>query len=446
MAQRPPSKRRFQKRCKPAAQRAPDMSLAKTVDLTIEGLNKRGEGIAHDEGAEVSIAYTAPGDKVTARVAGDRGWLETLHEPGPARDHPVCELYGDCGGCSLQHLSADFQRQWKEDFVRDCLSAEGVAVPQITPSPVFRANSRRRATLSVDRSGAQPVIGFKARRTHKIIPMTECHILLPSLFSAVRALPEIFQALPKNWISFSIRLTACDNGIDVDLMGAGPINDIHAKRMERLSALLNKHAVTRLSIDGEPLLFTQTPIVRFDDIGVELPPGGFLQASREGQAALLTAVSAGLAGFGLKANAKIADLFSGCGAFSLPLARKWQVFAVDNDAAGIAALTRTARATSGLKPVTTEVRDLFRQPLMADEINRFDALVLDPPRAGAPAQVKAINESTLAHFISVSCNPASFARDARILGKGGYTLQSISLIDQFAFTPHVELVGVFERK
>ena len=447
MANRPFHNKRSKHRRKRAAPALADEHLAKSIDATIEGLNKRSEGIVLDGGREISIPYTAPGDKITARVAGERGWIEAIHEPGPERHEPVCRLYTNCGGCSLQHLTPAFQRHWKEEFVRACLTAEGVGVPDIVPSPEFATNSRRRATLSVNRSGGEagPVIGFKAKRTHKIIPMSECHILLPSLFNAVQALPELLESLPKNWILFSVRLTSCDNGIDLDIMGAGAITDIHAKRLERLSASLTRLGITRLSIEGEPLLFTQPPIVRFDDIAVELPPGGFLQASREGHAALLEAVRLGLDGTGLKANAKIADLFSGCGAFTLPLARQWQVFAADNDSAGINALMRTVRAATGLKPVASEVRDLFRQPLLPDELNRFDALVLDPPRAGAPAQAKTINDSKVAHIISVSCNPASFARDARILQKGGYVLKTIRLIDQFAFTPHVELVGVFER-
>jgi len=399
------------------------------------------------------VAYTAPGDQITARVSGREGLLVDVIEPGPSRDKPVCGLYSDCGGCALQHLTPEFQRDWKGQRVRDALISEGVAVPDITPSPVFPANSRRRATLSVARISDGSVIGFKARKTHTIVPMTECHILLPELFEAITSLPPLLALFPTSWRTFSIRLTACDNGFDLDILGDNRVNsatvlaveDFDVGAMERLGSMMAARSICRFSVAGNPVMFSEPPVVQFDGLAVNLPPGGFLQASRQGQSALLDTVKDALNVFGVKPGAMIADLFSGCGAFALPLARRYKVFAADSDAAGIDALNTAANSTSGLKPLEAQTRDLYQAPMMADELNRFEIVILDPPRAGAPAQVKALNASTVERIISVSCNPQSFARDARILGKGGFRLMRLTLVDQFIFSPHVELVGVFDR-
>ncbi|MEL6791461.1 MAG: TRAM domain-containing protein [Pseudomonadota bacterium] len=425
-----------------------DFDAAPTVEATIERLSDKGDGVAMVDDQPVFVPYTATGDLVTFKRVDGHGRLMSVVSPGPDRHAatypPPCVLFGDCGGCSFQHLTRAAEDLWKQSLVMDALLAEGIAAPPLSLAPRLPVAARRRVTLSAQRHGADVVVGFRAKRSHRIVPMTMCAVVTPALFAVIEQLPQVLHLLPRHWNTLTIRLTQCDNGFDLDISDVpnAEIDPMVAEEFARAARMLD---IIRVAINGVPIITHEAPMVLVDDIPVAIPPGAFLQASRAGQESLIDLVAAGLSSFAIKPGALVADLFSGCGTFSLPITRHHQVYAADNDAPGIDALVHAHRHYQGLKPLTANARDLCRQPLLADELNRFTAIVLDPPRAGAPAEVKQIAESTVPCLVYVSCNPKSFARDARLLAKGGFTLQALTLVDQFAHSPHVEVVGVFGR-
>ena len=271
----------------------------------------------------------------------------------------------------------------------------------------------------------------------------------PNLLPVIQTLPNLLDALVRDGVMLA-RITRCTNGIDLDLDYNDGEKDFSGHNLAKLSDGINNNSLSnkiiRVSHRGVPQITFATPLVHFDGVPVALPPGGFLQASIEGHHALLRSVREALRAGGIKPGTKIADLFSGCGAFSLPLARHHPVVAFDNDAPAIASLETASHHEPGLKQVQAICRDLFRHPLMPDEIRDCGAIILDPPRAGAPAQVKQIAQSDVPVIVYASCNPKSFARDARILLAGGYHLRTIQPIDQFAHSPHIELVALFTQQ
>lgn len=434
-----------------------DYDAAPMFEARIDRLNDRGEGVATictDNKAEIAeaqitVPYTAAGDLVRLRHIDGHGRLISVLEAGPDRRTPACPLFGDCGGCSFQHLTSNAEDQWKEELVEHALAREGVNCPPNPRAPRLPIAARRRVTVSAERRGDGFVLGFKAKRSHRLVPLTTCLVLAPALFQLTQRLPALLARLPAQWSALTVKVTHCANGFDLDLTNSSAaMSDVmvdEARAVEALARAARDLNILRIAINGETVMVHEDPIVVFDRIPVAMPPGAFLQASVEGQASLIRLVMDALGSVGLKSGDYVADLFSGCGTFTLPMARHYQVYAADNDAPGIAALTQAHRQQQGLKPVKAEVRDLYRQPLMADELARFAAIVMDPPRAGAPAQVKALASSPSSRLVYVSCNPKSFARDARLLASGGFALKNIALVDQFAHSPHVELVGVFAR-
>jgi len=314
---------------------------------------------------------------------------------------------------------------------------------EIISSPEIPNNVRRRATFSVARAEQYAQFGFHARNTHKIVSLEECHILKPDLYAFYEKLPSLIDVFPMNWKKFTLQINSTRAGFDVNVLGNMEHEELSAKNYEALGAVLGKLPVTRFSINGEALLtFTHSQVL-FGEVPVPIPPGAFLQASDEGQRALLDAVLKILEKNSISSGVKIADLFCGCGAFALPLSRDFHVFGCDNHQGAIDALASAHRGVSGLKPVSAQMRDLFRQPLLPDELDQFEVVIFDPPRAGAPAQAKQLAQAHVPVIIGVSCNPKTFATDARLLKAGGYTLSQVQMVDQFAYSPHIELVGYF---
>lgn len=408
--------------------------------VRIEDVGASGDGVAIVDGARVYTPLTAPGDLAEIDFAGDRGRLIALAENGPDRVEAPCRHYGDCGGCSLQHLSRDYYRRWKRRRVVEALAREGLDEAAVGETIETPAASRRRAVFAVRKTAAGVLLGFNARRSSQISAIDGCLVLhadISSRLPALRALAAKIDAA-----AFDLAATLCDNGLDLAI--AGKAKEPRGASLAGLIAAARAADATRLSFNGEILALIAPPLVRIGDIAVTPPPGGFLQASREGEAALIALVNEGAAG-----ARKVADLFSGCGTFALPLARLATVLAVDGDAASIEALAKAAAAAqaAGLKinPVRTELRDLFERPLTAKELKGFDAVIFDPPRAGAAAQAAEIAASGVATVIGVSCNPATFARDAALLKSGGYSLKQATPVDQFVWSAHVELVGVFRK-
>ncbi len=405
--------------------------------------------MADHQGREVAVPYTLPGETIRASISGMTGSLEKVLTPSPDRVSPRCPLFGRCGGCALQHMPRAAERQWKSDEVVTALEREGVTDITIYPSAAFRPDRRQRAVLAARMVGGQVILGFRARRSHTIIPLETCHILHKSLFAAIRRLPSLLLDLLADGDEAIIRVTACVNGFDLDLSAAVHGRDrarllFDPRVLEKVGSMMARQDICRLSVDGEPQLTLADPIIDFDGIPVCLPPGGFLQASMESYQAILNAVRLRIEAV-VPEKSVIADLFCGSGAFALPLARRYRVCAWDSEGAAIAALTMAAGQGAQRLPVLARRRDLFRRPLEPDELQDFAAVIVDPPRAGAPQQMRAFARSTVPHIIYVSCNPKSFARDVRLLAAGGYRLTDIQLVDQFAYSPHIELVGTLKR-
>lgn len=403
------------------------------MTLTVVRLGHLGEGIAE---GPVYIPRTLPGEVVTGAIEGDRLTRPKIVTPSADRVTAPCRHYRFCGGCGLMHASDSFLEGWKREVVRTALAARGIAAELVGPftSP---PNSRRRAVLSGRRLRSGPVVGFHAPASGTVTAIPDCRLLAPQLLAALPACEELTALLGSR--KGGIRLTLAASGAGPDLAVTGT-RALTGPDRATLAALADRHDLARLAVDGETIVTRRPPAQTFGGIRVVPPPGGFLQATAEGEAALRSAVLAGTAG-----ARRVADLFAGCGTFALPLSARAEVHAVEADADMLAALDAAWRRAGGLKTVTTETRDLFRRPLGADELARLDAVVIDPPRAGAEAQMREIARSPVPRVVAVSCNPVSFARDAAILAAAGFRPGPVTLVDQFRWSSHIELVAAFAR-
>ncbi|WP_027164653.1 class I SAM-dependent RNA methyltransferase [Mesorhizobium sp. WSM3224] len=404
--------------------------------FTIARLGSQGDGIANAEGGEVFIPFTLPGETVTAARQKDRATLMSVLEASPLRIDPACRHFTECGGCALQHYEAEAYRQWKREKVVQALKGKGIAC-EIAALVPCAPHSRRRVTFSARRAEAGMQLGFVRALSSEIIPIEECPISLPAIVSALdrlRALADLICATPK---AFHMTVTVTASGLDIAVHDAGKLGD-NQRRIA--SNFVMAEGLARLSVDGEIIVEPKKPVVQFGSVAVAMPPGAFLQATEAAEQTM-----ASLVGQHLSRAKKVADLFAGCGSFALRLGAKSEVHAVEGDAAALAALDRAFRFASGLKRVTSERRDLFRRPLTFKELNAFDGVVFDPPRAGAEDQSKQIARSDVPLVAAVSCNPVTLARDLRILIDGGYTLKAVTPIDQFLWSPHVEAVALLEK-
>lgn len=423
-----------------------DRVAPKLVELVIEGVGRFGDGVAMYEGKPVYIPFTANGDLVLARIEGKRGdglaglLIEVL-TPGPLRAEPPCRHFGACGGCSLQHLDLDAYRSWKRGLVAVALARQGFADAPLNPLVSIPPGTRRRASFAFARVGAGVMLGFNARATHKVVDVEECLLVDPRLAALLPPLRTILAEVVAPGRSGDVALTLTDNGLDL-LIEVEASLDLFDR--EKLATFAEAHDLARLSwrrpgAGGiEPLATRRPAMVEMGGVPVELPPGAFLQPSTEGErmiAALVTAAAG---------DARhVVDLFSGCGTLTFPLARKAKVHAVEGDAAALAALK--AAADGAHLAITTEARDLARRPLLPEEFKPYSVAVFDPPRSGAPEQAENLAKGGPPLLVAVSCNPVSFAHDARLLAEGGYDLKAVTPIDQFPWSAHLELVAVFKR-
>lgn len=408
--------------------------MAETV--TIEALGHRGDGIVRDPWGPLYVPFTLPGERVLIEREGERGRLVELLEPSPQRVAPVCRHFGRCGGCSLQMLPLPATRKLKREFVVAALSQQGLTLDVEEPIGVG-LGGRRRATMTAINAGGQISLGYHERLSHRLVDVEECPVLAQPIASRLPALRRLLAPLIPTRRPVRIFVLQSAGGLDVALEGARlPDPDVTAK----LAVEARAAGLARLSVDGDPLLTLAQPIVEIAGIRVVPPPGAFVQASAEAEAAMSALILEHLG----RAR-RVADLFCGVGAFSFALAQHAPVHAVDSNEAALAALSVGARNAPGLKKLTTERRDLFAFPLAADELEEFDAVVLDPPYAGARAQTSTLTASRVPLIAAVSCNPATFARDARILVDGGYTLAHVVPVDQFIYSAETEVVGLFHR-
>jgi 23S rRNA (uracil1939-C5)-methyltransferase len=386
------------------------------------------------------VPYTLPGETVEVEsVPGhpDRRHLLRVETASPERVEPFCPHFGICGGCAIQHWTPARYQEWKRSLVIDALAQAGLDAP-VDELIDAHGDGRRRATFHA-RLGARDIleVGFAALRAHHIVGIDRCPVLAPSLDGAIPAAWAIAEALKPQNKPLDIQVTATDSGIDMDVRGSGALN---SARMGVLARLAATHKLARLTRHSELIAQRATPSVMVGRAHVTLPPGSFLQATVAGEQALAQLVQHHVG------NAKvIADLFCGLGPFALRLAERARIIAFDADTDAIAALKQATNMTSGLKPIEAETRDLFKRPLYAQELKRVDALVFDPPRQGAEAQARELAKSAVPVVVAVSCNAATFARDVRLLVDGGYRLKSVTPVDQFRHSAHVEIVAMLER-
>ncbi|RAI42956.1 class I SAM-dependent RNA methyltransferase [Rhodoplanes roseus] len=411
-----------------------------TEHLTIGSLGRRGDGVADGPGETVYVPYALPGETVEVEaVPGhpDRRRLVRVDVASPDRIAPICPHFGVCGGCATQHVAPDLYRVWKRGLLVEALRAAGLDAP-VDDLVDAHGDGRRRVTLHA-RRGTHDIlqVGFAAQRAHDIVPIDRCPITAPGLKGTIEAAWAIAEALHPLRKPLDIQATATDVGLDIDVRGSGPLK---ADRTRALAAVCDHHRLARLTRHGELVAQRAAPTVRIGRATVALPPGPFLQATAEGEAQL-----ARLVDHHVGPAKSVVDLFAGLGPFALRLAERARVRALEIDAEAVAALTKAVANTPGLKPVTAEARDLFRRPVIAHELGKVDAVVFDPPRQGAEAQARALAESRVPIVVAVSCNSATFARDAALLIAGGYRLTDVTPVDQFRYSYHVEIVAKFSR-
>jgi 23S rRNA (uracil1939-C5)-methyltransferase len=421
---------------KPQEKESAAAGLAMNETLLIDHLGQKGDGVAKTAAGPVFVPYALPGETVRVVRDGDRGQLVEIIAPAQSRIAAICPLFTRCGGCAAQHMDEGLYKAWKRQQVVTTLQRAGVAAPVADLVDAHGAG-RRRVTFHARREGPGMMVGFMAARSHDLVAVEACPVLAPGLARAPAVAQLLANRLGGSNKPLDLQVTASDTGLDVDIRGHGPAGD---KLRLSLTEAAERLDLARLSMHGEIIVERRSPLQTMGRAMVAPAPGGFLQATALGEETIAALVVGALP----KAK-RVADLFAGCGPFSFRLAEKAQVHAVESEKAAMLALMRAAGATQGLKRITSETRDLFRRPLLEHELNAFDAVVLDPPRAGAEAQARRRAASKVASVVYVSCDVGSFARDAAILIAGGYALEGVTPIDQFRYSAHIELVGLFRR-
>ena len=417
----------------------------KIIDITVDTLGARGDGIADTPAGRLYVPFAAPGDRLRVRLGAARGEGRAAHivgiaAPSPDRIEPTCLHFGNCGGCALQHVAAPAVAAIKRDLVTAALGRRGLADAPVADTITIEPGSRRRVEFAWRRQHA-PILGFNERASSRVLNVMQCPVtdrMLVDLLEPLRSLCATVDALGAK---ASLQLTRTESGVDLLLRPARPRDPDLAAR-QALADFATEQNLCRVSWQGpdgiEPIAARRPALVRFAGTDVNLPPGAFLQPSAEGEAAIVGLVEAALAADPPK---RIADLYAGCGTLTFPLARIAPVDAIEGDAGMVAALRDAARE----QPIAVAARDLMRDPLSPEALGAFDAVVFDPPRAGARPLAEALALSTVPRIVAVSCNPATLARDLRLLVDGGYSIERVTPIDQFAWSPHVEAVAVLHR-
>lgn len=402
-------------------------------------LGAGGDAAAEVDGATFYVSFALAGETVRIRI--DEAGASTLVDvitPSPDRIAPFCPHAGSCGGCRLQHLDAAAYQRFKRDLVVTALARRGIAVPDGLVLVDAHGEGRRRVTLHVVNTGRETIAGFMRASSHTLEAIDLCpatHPALAQMPALARSIADTMRLKPGKRLD--VQCTTTETGVDVDVRGARPLSP---ERNEALAGLASRFGLARLTVEGEPVAIVRTPLITMGRARVAIPPAAFLQATAAGEAAL--------AGFALEALAdsrKVMDLFCGVGPFALRLAQTATVHAANSGQGAIASLKAAHAATPGLKPVSTAIRDLFRAPVTARELNGFDAALFDPPRQGAEAQARELAVSGLTTVVAVSCDPGTFARDAAILVSAGFALSRLVAVDQFKWTAHVEIAALFLR-
>lgn len=409
------------------------------TELVIDRLGHRGDGVVlQPEGKSLFVPYTLAGETIDVDLHGGTARLNRIVVPSPDRIDPACRHFGTCGGCLLQHVAPAPYADFKRRLVIDALADRGLTA-EVGETRLVPPRSRRRATFAGIMAGRHPLVGFNERASHRLVSLDECPVVKPQILTALPALTALTGLIAprKGGLDLTVTLTA--GGLDLSVAGIAA-RDVDRLRLP-LIELAERFDLARLSAGGEAIVERRAATIDIDGVTVTLPPGGFLQASEEAEAIMGELVTAAI-----PTRAKrVADLFSGVGTFALRLARKAEVLALESEAGAVTALDRAARGMAGRHRISAERRDLARRPLVEKELEKIDAVVFDPPRAGAAEQSLWLSRSKVPTIVAVSCNPATLARDLRTLVDGGYRIETVTPVDQFLWSSHVEVVAVLKR-
>lgn len=407
-----------------------------TLRLTIDRIGHLGDGVATGPEGPVFVSQVLPGEVVEGTLQGDRLAEIRIITPSPDRVRPPCPHARTCGGCLMQHASDAFVAGWKLGIVHGALTGQGLEAP-LRPIVTSPPRSRRRATLTGRKTKGGALLGFHARASDLMVAVPNCQLLHPDLVAAFPALEAMTRLGGSRSTELALTVTRTLGGPDVAVSGGKPVDSTLPLELARLA---EAHGLSRVTWNGEAVAIRTQPNQRFGRAVVTPPPGAFLQATAEGEAALLAAVREAVG-----PARRIADLFAGCGTFALPLSERAEIHAVEGDSAMVQAMERGWRGVEGLKRLQAETRDLFRRPLEPDEFKGVEAVVIDPPRAGAEAQTDRLAETKVPVIAMVSCNPVTFARDAQVLVQAGWRIDWVQVVDQFRWSAHVELVARLSR-
>ncbi|ANL64632.1 tRNA (uracil-5-)-methyltransferase protein [Rhizobium phaseoli] len=414
-----------------------------TETVIIEKLGAQGDGIAGSAGGPVYVPFSLPGETVAIARVKSQGTIMSITTPSPDRQQPPCRHFGPdgvngtCGGCTLQHLADAPYRAFKRQLVVDALKSKGLT-PDVGDIVPARPGERRRVVFAARKTEKDMLVGFNQAESHHIVAIEECPISSAGIVARLPAIKAIAASLATNAEPFRVAVLETLSGLDLAIDEIKKLSD--PQRRKAIETVLGLRGIARVTLNGEILVEPAKPIIDFGGVEVSPPAGGFAQATKPAEEAMAELVLAHVG----KAK-RIADLFAGAGTFSLRLARIGRVHAVEAEATALAALDQAARKTQGLKPVSVEKRDLFRRPVMTQEFKPYDAVVFDPPRAGAEFQCRELARSAVKKIAAVSCNPLTLARDLAILVEGGYRITGVTPIDQFLWTSHVEVVATLEK-
>ncbi|WP_340647112.1 class I SAM-dependent RNA methyltransferase [Phenylobacterium sp.] len=409
------------------------------VEVIIVSIGGEGDGVAS---GPIYVPFTLPGETVRATGGGERRDLDAVLVASDERVAPPCPHFGVCGGCALQHWEHTAYLAWKVERLRKTLALQHIETEILAPFAAPPASRRRLALHARPGKRGEARLGYKTRKSWDVIDISVCPIADPKLQAALPALRRLAAPLLKHPKSApTLHVTLTDEGLDIDITGVErKSGGLSADARMQLGEIASEVGFARVTMDGEVQYGARQPLVRVGPAVVALPAGAFLQAVPAAEAAMAAFAVAQVAG-----AERIADLYCGVGTFTFRLAEIAPVYAADGHAPAIRALTSAIATAPGLKGITAETRDLARRPVLAVELKKTDTVLFDPPRAGALEQTAEIAASKVAKVIGVSCNPATFARDARVLIDAGFSLDRVLPVDQFLWSPHVELVGVFTR-
>jgi 23S rRNA (uracil1939-C5)-methyltransferase len=409
------------------------------MELQIDRIGHEGDGIAFDGDNTIYVPYTLAGETIDAEVSGNRAIATEIKTLSPQRIEPICPKFKICGGCALQHWQEENVLQWKGEQIDGALSRAGINTAPVEVIAAFQSG-RRRAKFSAKRNKGELQFGFVGARSHDIIAIDACPILTPNLSNYINKIRELVRTLTQANEELTVQVTDCENGIDVDICGLKHISKYNRGELETLARAAEVAGIARLTLDGDDAYFRAHPFVKMGNAVIELPAGAFLQATETCENLIAQTMIKWA-----KGAKKAVDLFCGIGTFSVRLKELAQTNAYEIHQPSIIALNRAAKALAGGRTLTGISRDLFRVPVSPLELKNIDLAVLDPARAGAEAQIKQLVRTKIPKIIYISCEATSFARDAKILIDAGYKLKEIKGFDQFRFSTHVEMMGLFVK-